>query len=171
MPKIILKINHISDTVFDDENICCYLIDTAVGQEFISKFDPHGRLFLLCGDQAAACCMSPQIDGMVAELDLTQPIKIQVNKIRAAIGTKKVLGTVICPRRHEAMLVSETEPDFVAFKFTPEESTKAHEVISWYNELFLIQSALDMETVLSDAASYDTDFIIINSRDYKDFGC
>ncbi len=170
MPKIILKINQASDTVYDDENICCYLVDTAAGEEFVSKFDARGKLFLLCGSHAPEWCMAHKADGVVTEPDLKQPLKIQINKVRGLIGTKKVLGVIICPRRHEAMLASETEPEFVAFRFSEAESAKAREIIAWYNELFLIQSALDMETILPDAATYDTDFIIINSRDYKDFG-
>ena len=81
------------------------------------------------------------------------------------------MGTVIVPRRHEAMLVSETEPEFVAFKFPQESAAPAAEVVKWYNDLFLIQSAVDLTDGLQDIAAFDPDFVIINSRDYKDFGC
>ncbi len=171
MPKFILKINQSTDAVYDDDAICCYLLDTSLGKEFISKFNAQDKMKLLCGKNATELCGEYQADGILFEPDLKQPLKVQIKKARTQIG-KKVLGVVICPRRHEAMLAGETEPEFVAFSFSKEESNQAKEVISWYNELFLIQSALDMEKeVLADAASYDTDFIIINSRDYKDFGC
>ena len=81
------------------------------------------------------------------------------------------MGVVINPTRHEAMLASETEPEFVAFRYTQENATKAAEVIRWYNELFLIQSAVDLSSGLVDVKGLDVDFVIINSSDYDDFSC
>ena len=45
------------------------------------------------------------------------------------------------------------------------------DVIKWYNELFLIQSAIDLSSGLQDIKGLDVDFVIINSSDYDDFSC
>jgi len=171
MPQFILNINSTSDTVFRDDDICCYLLDGSLPAGYVQSFSAEGRLVLLGGDNAAERCRELNADGVVAEISSDCPIKAQVSKISEKMGKGKALGTVICPRRHEAMLVSETEPQFVAFRFAPEEKEKAREVISWYNELFLIQCAVDLRGGLQNLDGIETDFVIINSHDYKDFGC
>lgn len=35
----------------------------------------------------------------------------------------------------------------------------------------MIQAAVDLSGGLQDISGIDTDFVIINSRDYEDFGC
>lgn len=171
MPNFILKLNSTQDTVYQSENIICYLLDTKLGSDFIKSFDAQGKMVLLQGKEAAPLCKSLDTSGMVLELDTGLPIKAQVIQIRETIGAQKVFGAIIPPRRHEAMLISETEPEFVAFKFSVYEQAKAAELIAWYNELFLIQSAVDLSDGLQEFSNLDTDFVIINSSDYKDFGC
>lgn len=171
MPKFILKINSVDDTVYVDDDIVCFLADSSLPEEWLCGFERRGRLFLLSGDKALSLCKTVGADGVVAELKTDAPVKAQVAKIRSQLGAGKVLGTVIVPRRHEAMLISETEPEFVAFKFPQESAAPAAEVVKWYNDLFLIQSAVDLTDGLQDIAAFDPDFVIINSRDYKDFGC
>ena len=74
---------------------------------------------------------------------------------------RKIVGVVTRNRRHEAMLVSECEPDFVIFKAWQDGIEKIRELTSWYNEMFLIQSALlPQEDV--DYASFETDFVILD---------
>ena len=171
MPEIILKINTCSDEVYEDDKICCYLLETSLGETYLSRFDRKDKLVLLIGAGAEDLCRRLNFDGVVTEPDLQQPLKSQIKKSRELIGNKKVLGVIICPRRHEAMLAGEAEPEFIAFKFKAEEKAKAKAVIRWYNELFLIQSALIYDSSLQDIASYPMDFLIINSQDYKNFGC
>lgn len=171
MPNFILKINHLSDEIYNNDNISCYLLNSTLDESFVQNFDAKNKPLLLQGDNAPELCKKLNTAGVVYELDVTLPTKVQINKIREIIGTKKILGVIIPPRRHEAMLVSETEPEFVAFRFASEDKTKAEGLIAWYNELFLIQSALDLSDGLQDISSFDTDFVIINSTDYKDFGC
>ena len=107
----------------------------------------------------------------LVEILTTQPIKTQINKIRSQLGSQKALGVIIPARRHEAMLASEAEPEFVAFRFLASEKEKAIDVIKWYNELFLIQSVIDLSGGLQDIKGLDVDFVIINSSDYDDFSC
>ncbi len=171
MPQFILNINSASDTVYRDENICCYLLNESLPDGYVQSFSAEGRLVLLGGKNAAERCKLLNADGVVADISSDYPIKAQVAKVAEKLGKGKVLGVVVCARRHEAMLASETEPQFVAFRFAPEEKDKAQELIAWYNELFLIQCAVDLRGGLQNLDGIDADFVIINSHDYKDFGC
>ena len=73
----------------------------------------------------------------------------------------KIIGVITRSRRHEAMLISECEPDFIIFKAFNGGKEKIQELTSWYNEMFLIQSALlPMEEL--DYTAFKTDFIILD---------
>ena len=171
MPKIILKINSAADNVYDSDDICCYLAEASLPDNLLEKCRKTGKMVLLCGAGAAEKCKTHGLDGIVIEPDVKKPLKAQIKKEQAVVGAHKALGIVIPARRHEAMLAGETEPDFVAFKYAAEEAAAALETIRWYNELFLIQSAADFSSGMQDTSGLDVDFMIINSRDYKDFGC
>ncbi len=171
MPKIILKINSAADRIVDSEKICCYLAEASLPEEVFTKCRETGKMVLLCGQAAAVQCQKFDLDGIVIEPDPAQPLKAQIKKDQALLKHGKVLGVIIPPRRHEAMLASETEPDFVAFRLGMAEVQTAAEVIAWYNDLFLIQSALDLSKGPQDISGIETDFVIINSRDGEDFGC
>lgn len=171
MPKIILKINSAADKIHADDNICCYLAEASLPAEVLENCRKTEKMVLLCGTNAAEVCKARGLDGIVIEPNPQKPLKAQIKKEQADAGAKKALGIVIPAHRHEAMLAGETEPDFVAFKFAPENAGPAADVIKWYNELFLIQAAVDLSDGLQDISGIDTDFVIINSRDYEDFGC
>lgn len=65
------------------------------------------------------------------------------------------------------MLVSECEPDFVAFKVWQEGLEQTRELLQWYNELFLIQSAAQIEDNSADISAISADFIIIDDVEVK----
>ena len=165
MPQIILKINDSEDKVYDSENICCYIVTKDVFQSKLQEITQTGKPLLIMNEVDIAS------SGTVLELDSSKPIKSQIRPIRDKIGTKKILGAIIEPSRHEAMLASETEPEFVAFRIRADNLSKAKEVVTWYNDLFLIQSAADLSIEKVDIKDIDVDFIIINSCDYNDFSC
>ncbi len=171
MPKIILKINSTSDKIYVSDEICCYLVDASLPVKVLENCKKTDQLVLLCGENAAQMCKTYNMDGIVLEPNPQKPLKAQIKKDQEIIGSKKALGIIIPPHRHEAMLASETEPSFVAFKFERDQAQKASEIIKWYNELFLIQSAVDLSDELQNIDNIETDFVIINSCDYKDFGC
>ena len=169
MPQIILKINTVNDKIYDSENICCYLADASLPENSLQKLKNSGKLLLLFGDKAAEKLKPLDADGVVVWTDSKKPIKAQIRPFREKIGAKKALGVVIAATRHEAMLASEVEPEFVAFRL--ENRGQEADVIKWYNELFLIQSAIDLSGGLQDIKGLDVDFVIINSSDYDDFSC
>ena len=171
MPQIILKINTINDKIYDSENVCCYLADASLPENSLQKIKNSGKLLLLFGDKAAEKLKPLDADGIVVWTDSKKPIKAQIRPLREKIGAKKALGVVIAAIRHEAMLASEVEPEFVAFRLDQENKGLEADVIKWYNELFLIQSAIDLSSGLQDIKGLDVDFVIINSSDYDDFSC
>ncbi len=166
MPDIILKINNSNDKIPLSDSICCYLVACRLPADKLAVLQNSGKMVLATPDSYTSDCA-----GMVAEVDSAKPVKVQIRPLREKLGAKKALGVVINPTRHEAMLASETEPEFVAFRYKQENATKAAEVIRWYNELFLIQSAVDLSSGLVDVKGLDVDFVIINSSDYDDFSC
>lgn len=171
MPEIILKINHAEDKIYQSDNICCYIADANLPQSVVDNIIKTGKMFLLFGAKNAEQVKSMQAAGAVVSLDSSQPIKKQLRPLRENLGAKKVLGAIIEPSRHEAMLASEVEPEFVAFRITAQNQDKARDIIAWYNDLFLIQSAADFSGGVLDISDLDVDFVIINSHDYNDFSC
>ena len=171
MPQFILKINSPADTVYDDEKIVCYAADAALPDSLLAKLNSGSRMLLLAGPDAAKRCKELNADGILAPLDPSKPVKAQLEKQQAAAGKTAVVVPVIPPRRHEAMLASETEPPFVAFAVTPANREAVFPVLKWYNDLFLIQSAVDLTAGAVELSGLDADFVIINSADYADFSC
>lgn len=171
MSRFILKINQISDPLPEDEAIVCYAADASLADDFLTGLNNRDKMLLLFGPEAADRCKQLQADGVLFEPDPKLPLKVQVKKVRANIGERAVLGLIIPPRRHEAMLAAETEPAFVAFKYPAEDASRAEATVKWYNELFLIQSALDLESDVKINPLPEADFIIINSSAYADFSC
>lgn len=166
MPDIILKINTPEDKIYTSDHICCYWFASKPGADQRQQTAAAGKLILASPDIDIA-----DNDGVVVAVDSAKPLKAQIRPWREKIGGKRALGVIINPTRHEAMLASETEPEFVAFRFSQNNAAAASEVIKWYNELFLIQSAVDLSGGLVDIQGLDVDFVIINSSDYDDFSC
>ena len=77
------------------------------------------------------------------------------------------MGIYCNPSRHEAMIASEAEPDFVAFDVNEKNAAEALEVMSWYAELFLIQSAVTYFEKIDKKLLDFADFVILNASDYK----
>lgn len=171
MPQFILKINSADDQIYDDEKIVCYVADAALPDSLLARLNSGSRMLLLSGHRAAERCRELKADGVLVELDPSKPVKAQLEKHRAAAAENALIVPVIPPRRHEAMLAAETEPPFVAFAVTAAGRDAVLPVLKWYNELFLIQSAVDLTAGPADISGWDADFIIINSADYADFSC
>ena len=65
------------------------------------------------------------------------------------------------------MLVSECEPDFVAFKVWRDGIEQTRELLEWYNEFFLIQSAAQIEDDEVNIAKLTADFVIIDDVKFE----
>ena len=80
--------------------------------------------------------------------------------LRENLGKGKYIGLITRNRKHESMLVSEVEPDFVVFRVWKDGFDKVKELTDWYQDFFLIQSAA---WVMEDGVPVEdlcTDFII-----------
>lgn len=169
MQSFIIKLENQNEDLINDDNICCYLIDSSYKREKINglaeRIHAGDRLLLVGGKDADDICREYGLDGVVVEVSEDLPHKKQLLELRGKIGNGRFVG-VICPlQRHAAMIISETEPDFVAFRINNLE--RAREIISWYNELFLIQSAVISGSADCDLRGFDTDFLILTPEEFK----
>lgn len=168
MPRIILKINHESSPIVSSENVCCYMAASQLSEAKFNQLLKSGKMVLSFGENAYDVCQKYSLDGMVFELDVTKPVKSQLKPFREKLK-HKTLGVIIPPRRHEAMLVSEVEPEFVVFKL--QDYASAKDLIMWYNDLFLLPLALDFSSTDSPIPADWDDFVIIDSEKIADSGC
>lgn len=173
MPKFIIEIASKGDELIKNPNIACYLLDSAIEktslQQMASKLRETGCPLLIRGGRATELCCELGLDGVLIEVNNDAPYKKQVAAVREKIGARRILG-VVCPlSRHAMMIVSEAEPEFMAFHLT--DSPQGRELVSWYNELFLIQSAVFAEEDSALLSALDPDFVILKPHDLKNFGC
>ncbi len=169
MQSFIIKLENQNEDLINDDNICCYLIDSSYKKEKINalaaRIHAGDCLLLVGGKNADDICCEYGLDGVVVEVSENLPYKKQLSGLREKIGKGRFVG-VVCPlQRHAAMIVSETEPDFVAFRI--DSLTRAREIVSWYNELFLIQSAVISGKADCDLRGFDTDFLILTPEEFK----
>lgn len=166
MPKFILKINSGDKELIDNDDICCYLADENSAPEVVKTAQNSDKLVLSVGENAVAGCLEKQLDGALIVHPVDDKYAKFIKPLQKQLG-KKFMGLGCEATRHAAMLVSEAEPDFVAFQVTPENQTEAAEVLRWYGELFLLQSALFYQPGLGDEILSLTDFVILNAAEYK----
>jgi hypothetical protein len=163
MPQIILTLNNTDEIIIDDK-ISCYLISDGFSAEKIKAVVATEKMILVEGEKALDVCKKYNLDGVVKEIDVTKPVKIQLKKLREELK-RKTLGVIIPARRHEAMLAGEVEPEFIAFRSN--NTDKDADVIAWYNELFLIPLAWVYETEGDVNKINGIDFAIVDSKKLK----
>lgn len=171
MQKFILYINEESDKYLQEEDISCYLLESTLSEKFIRDFiNKAGKLekiVLLIGGLAVKKQKEFQADGIVIDLSKSANVASDYKKIVQGSPKDIIIGVISRTRRHEAMLISECEPDFLIFNVWKDGDEHAREIISWYNELFLIQSALFCREEGIEIEKYQTDIAIINEKMYK----
>lgn len=168
MPQIILRINQNDNKIIADDKVCCYIAKTSLNDNKTAEIVNTGKMVLAQGDHALEFCLKNNLDGVVFEVDDKKPIKAQLKPLREKLS-KKTFGVIIPPRRHEAMLASEVEPEFVALKI--DDLTASQSLIDWYNELFLLPLALDFNEKIPPLQSIKTEFVIIDAEKFKNSGC
>lgn len=172
MQKIILKINS-EEFEWLDEKSDCYILNSVLPAKFITDFYQKAsaldKIVLVEGENALRICKELNLDGVIIDLSSAEEIKEEMENARKEIGRDKLFGVIARTRRHEAMLVSENEPDFVVFKVWNDGADKIAELIDWYEEFFLLQLAImpqDEEVVLKE---FGADIIILDTKKYKIF--
>lgn len=173
MPKFIVNISDIAQTPTDYQGVGCFVVDSSFPKADIQRFasQSDGALLLVKGEGAVACCNQLELDGVLLDLSTDEtPVKT-LKSAQKSLGKDKICGVISRNRRHEAMLLSECEPDFLCFKIWSAGEEGLKELVAWYNELFLIQSAVFVCDEKADFKSYATDNIIIDDKIYKNFCC
>lgn len=166
MPQIILFVENAGDKIAVSDKIACYIAADTLPAAKIEELVSFKKMVLCCGERALEVCKEHNLDGVVKEIDVKKPVKAQLKPLREALK-KKTLGVIVPARRHEAMLAGEVEPEFIAFY--PLENGHDVELLSWYNDLFLIPAAWVADSREDLAA--DVDFLIVKAKNFENFGC
>lgn len=168
MQKIIVKIDREDISLATNKEIECFIVSSDLTSGFINDFKEKAQhaIVLIDGENAADLCVKYNLDGIVADLSKSTSIKSDMKSLREKIGNK-ILGVISRSRRHEAMIVSENEPDFIVFKMWSDGIENIIELLSWYNEFFLLQSAImpqDNECIMQQTKA---DIGIFDLEKYK----
>lgn len=164
MQKIIYRIEEENTAFlnkFDEE---CYVLNAALSKDFCLKFIAAAakadKIVLFYGENVVDICLGYGGDGVIVDLG-DKNLKEQMTALRKKLGKGKFIGLFTRNRRHESMLVSEVEPDFVIFKVWHDGFENIKELTDWYQEFFLIQSAAWLvDDDMPEADTLQTDFII-----------
>lgn len=167
MPKFIIKISSPDKTLVNNQDICCYLADESSAPEALQAAISSDKLVLATGEDAINFCLKKNLDGVLTSHLVDEKYGKYIKSLQKELGGRKFWGAEINPSRHEAMIASEEEPEFVAFRVTKDSEAIAAEILDWYGELFLIQSALFYSSEISQELLEKTDFLILNTDEYK----
>lgn len=170
MQKFIVTLTSEDTTLIQNKALECFAVDSSLPEaevtNLVSAVKQAGKLVLITGEQACEICTKTGADGALVDLSKSEHCAKDVNFSRKQIGDK-ILGIISRNRRHEAMLISECEPDFVVFKAWNDGIEQVKEVVSWYNEMFLIQSAVILAEPITPLQQFDCDIIICSAAEYK----
>ena len=156
---------------FDAEKypeIECYAFaSNIVSADMTAQIKKSDKLALIYGDGAATVCKKVSADGVIVDLSASEHIKKDFTAVQKEAGADKLFGIVCRSRRHEAMIASECEPNFVIFKVWEELSDKQRELFDWYQEFFLLQSAAEMCGEKPCQEKINTDILLVDEEKYK----
>ncbi|MBR3677034.1 MAG: hypothetical protein IKN71_07880 [Alphaproteobacteria bacterium] len=172
MQNFIIRITQENTKLLQNPQLGCFILPTTCEEEFAAEFISEAQkagILVLCeGENAVDFYKKFNTDGLILNtVKENNPQKLI--KQTQALAPKAILGVVCRNRRHEAMLVSECEPDFVIFKFWKDGFEANAELLNWYAELFLIQNAAQLEEDV-DCSQLNADFIIIDDTKFKEYG-
>ena len=161
MQKII-RIDEPNETILSDMSAECYVLNSALADGFCKRFieKASDKVVLFYGDKAEEKSKVLNADGVIVDFG-ADDLKEKMAQLRKTLGKGKYVGLFTRNRRHESMLVSEVEPDFVVFKVYKDGFDKVKELTDWYQEFFLIQS---VAWIMEDGVPIDelkTDFVIV----------
>lgn len=171
MQKLIIRITQENTNLIADSNLQCFILPDSLPQSFIADFCAKAKtaekLVLLSGEKAADLYLQKLGDGLIVDTSKDENPTKHIKEIKAKCK-KSLLGVICRNRRHEAMLVSECEPDFIIFRFWKDGFAANSELLKWYSEFFLIQSAIQPEDEV-DTSNLSADFVILSDDAYTIF--
>ena len=168
MQKFVVNLTNKDKTLIQNDDLECFVVDTKQSEteNLIREIKQRHKIVLLQGENACEMCQKYEADGVLLDFSKSEHCAKDVNFARKQIGDR-VLGVISRNRRHESMLISECEPDFVVFKAWNQGIEQVKELVSWYNEMFLIQSAVILEEPINEVNDFDCDIVIGTAEDYK----
>ncbi len=144
MQKFIVRVESEEKRFSDKMEGECYALNAALDEEycreFVEKAAAESRIVLFYGEGAVKTAVHLGADGVILDLGV-EGLKEKMAAVRKELGKSGVVGLFTRNRRHESMIVSEAEPDFVVFKVWKDGFESVRELTDWYNDFFLIQSA------------------------------
>lgn len=168
MQNFIVRITQENNNLLNRAEIGCFILPDTTAPEFAAVFiknaQKQGKLVLAEGENALAFYQKYDTDGLILDTSKEANPAKMVKSVQKQTP-KAVLGVVSRNRRHEAMLVSECEPDFLIFKFWKDGFESNKELLEWYAELFLIQNAAQIEEDF-DFSTLPADFVILSDVQY-----
>ena len=169
MQKFIINITQQNFDCLEDTVLECFILSKNLPAFFVSAFADKAKAAgkLVLTDDAEFCCLN-RLDGVVADFSKSENIAADFETLKQNLAGK-FIGLICRNRRHEAMLVSECEPDFVIFKAFRDGAENIKALTAWYNEMFLLQSALLLCEDGVDFENFATDFVIMDDIKYKIF--
>lgn len=168
MQNFIIRITQKNTNLLNDEKIGCFILPDTVSAEFAEKFinlaHQKEKLVLVCGNNALHFYKQFNPDGLILNTIKQDNPRKYIEDIRSQ-AKKAVIGAISRNRRHEAMLVSEAEPDFIIFQVWKDGLQNNLELLDWYNEFFLIQNAAWPQEDI-DTNTIKSDFVILDDTKY-----
>jgi len=171
MQKFVVNLNDSENiSLLKQPDLECFVVDTSLAklENIVKQAREADKIILVSGANACEMCKKIAADGVLLDLSKSEHCAKEINFARKQIGDKAI-GVISRNRRHEAMIISECEPDFVVFKAWHDGLDKVQELVSWYNEMFLIQSAVILAEKGLAKSKFDCDIVIGSSEDYKEY--
>ncbi len=169
MQNFIIRITQKNFLLTERAEIGCFILpdtlEDAFAGEFVHKARQNGKLALVAGQAALNKYAAWQADGLIIDTS-KEAAPQKVLKVAKEKAPQALIGAVVRNRRHEAMLASEAEPDFVIFRVWADGFAATQELLTWYSELFLIQCAAQIEEPCAYAA-LSADFIILDDTQWQ----
>ncbi len=163
MQKFIVRVESEEKRFSDKMEGECYALNAALDEEycreFVEKAAAESRIVLFYGEGAVKTAVHLGADGVILDLGV-EGLKEKIAAVRKELGKSGVVGLFTRNRRHESMIVSEAEPDFVVFKVWKDGFESVRELTDWYNDFFLIQSAAWIMEDGVPSEELRTDFVI-----------
>ena len=171
MQNLIINITQENTNLLNDSQLGCFILSDSLPQSFITNFYSKAqaakKLVLLSGEKAADLYLQNLGDGLIIDTSKNENPAKQIKEVKAKCK-KALLGVICRNRRHEAMLVSECEPDFIIFRIWKDGLDNNIELLKWYSDFFLIQNAVLPKDNI-DTSNLPADFVILNDTDYTIF--
>ena len=163
MQKFIVRVESEEKRFSDKMEGECYALNAALDEEycreFVEKAAAESRIVLFYGEGAVKTAVHLGADGVILDLGV-EGLKEKMAAVRKELGKSGVVGLFTRNRRHESMIVSEADPDFVVFKVWKDGFESVRELTDWYNDFFLIQSAAWIMEDGVPSEELRTDFVI-----------